>query len=120
MEQARSRSSLGHRFSQGLDLEEALQEKKREVDKLLTDIKEFRGGIALEQSVLKDLEAQHEDAEAQCALEVIALEDIVLKMMLEDLVKAMKAKRELQAELEQGRARPSTRDRAVPAGYSPK
>ena len=102
-----------------VSLEQELKAKQAEIDRLLEDIKDFRGGIAVEQAVLKELEAQHEE-EAQGALEVIALEDTVLKMMLEDLVKAMKAKRELQAELEQGQARPSTRDRAVPAGYSPK
>ena len=119
MEEGSGRSSGGHRFSQGVDLDGLLQEKLREIDKLLGDIKDFRGGIALEQEVLRELEAQHEEEEAQGALEVIALEDIVLKMMLEDLVKAMKGKRQLQAEIELFRAKPSTRDFSVPAGYSP-
>ena len=42
----------------------------------------------------------NEEEESQGALEVIALEDTVLKMMLEDLVKVMKAKRQLQEEIE--------------------
>ena len=120
MEEGTGRNSSGFRFSQGMDTDQLLQEKQREIDKLLADIKDFRGGIALEQQVLKELEAQHEEAEAQGALEVIALEDIVLKMMLEDLVKAMKAKRQLQAEIELYRSRATTRDMGVPAGYSPK
>jgi hypothetical protein len=92
-----------------------LQENQREIDKLLGDIKDFRGGIALEQEVLRELEAQHEEAEAQGALEVIALEDIVLKMMLEDLVKVMKTKRQVQAEIEI-RSRPAaTRYRHEPS-----
>jgi hypothetical protein len=116
----RSRSAADFRFAEGVDLDQKLQETQREIDKLLDDIKDFRGGIALEQEVLKKLDPQHEAGVAQGALEVIALEDVVLKMMLEDLVKAMKAKRQLQADIECMRSRPGTRDRTVPAGYSPK
>ena len=103
-----------------VSLEQELMAKKVEIDKLLEDIKDFRGGIAVEQAVLKELEAQHDEEEAQGALEVIALEDTVLKMMLEDLVKAMKAKRLLQAELEE-RERPSGRrfhtEPTLPPGF---
>lgn len=96
------------------ELEQMLKAKQQENDKLLEDIKDFRGGIALEQAVLKELDAQREEAEAQRALEVIALEDEVLKMMLEDLVKVMKTKRQLQAEIEI-RSRPAaTRYRYEP------
>jgi len=102
-----------------VSLEQELKAKQAEIDRLLEDIKDFRGGIAVEQAVLKELEAQHEE-EAQGALEVIALEDTVLKMMLEDLVRAMKAKRLLQAELEE-RERPSGRrfhtEPTLPPGF---
>lgn len=81
-------------------LPEELAAKQREIDKLLEDIKDFRGGIALEHAIQKELEAMNEEEKSQGALEVIALEDTVLKMMLEDLVKAMKAKRQLQEEIE--------------------
>jgi len=95
------------------ELEQMLKAKQEESDKLLEDIRDFRGGIALEQAVLRELEAQHDEAEAKGALEVIALEDLVLKMMLEDLVKVMKAKRGLQEEIE-ARKRPVSRLHSQP------
>jgi hypothetical protein len=98
-------------------LPDELEAKQREIDKLLEDIKDFRGGIALEHAVQKELEAMNEEEESQGALEVIALEDTVLKMMLEDLVKAMKAKRQLQEEMEQRERGRCRSEPPLPPGF---
>lgn len=111
--------SGGRSVPQEVDFEGLLREKQREIDKLLEDIKDFRGGIALGQEVVKALEAQGKDEEMQGSLDVIGLESAALKMMLEDLVKAMKGKRAIQAEMEAFQGRTITRDFSIPAGYSP-
>ena len=70
--------------------------KQTEISVLLAEIKEIRGQANLSE----ELSALKDPSQAQISLSVIALEDEISKLKLEELLQAMKEKRALEEAME--------------------
>ena len=59
----------------------------------------FKEDLRAEEELFRLLQAEHDDVEARCALEVIQLEDEALKLLMGELVEALKERHRLNEEL---------------------
>jgi hypothetical protein len=78
------------------EIGQEIHAKQAEIDVLLAEIKEIRG----QKNLHEEISALRDPSLLQASLSVIALEDEILKLKLEELLSVMKEKRALEAAAE--------------------
>ena len=68
------------------------------VEQRKQEAKLFKEDLRAEEELFRLLQAEHDDVEARCALEVIQLEDEGLKIALQELIEALKEEHKLRDE----------------------